>query len=84
MTKQEYNGWTNWYTWMIRCHCLDEIIESIERRDEFTQKDLRDAVEEYAFAGEPSGIAQELLRDALNTEVDWDELHKAMKDITNG
>ena len=84
MTKVEYNGWTNWETWMIRCHCLDEIVEGIERKDEFTEQSLRDAVEEYALAGDPSGIAVDLIQMALNIEVDWAELYKAARDIIDG
>jgi hypothetical protein len=84
MTKLEYNGWTNWETWLIRCHCIDEIAEHIERPDEFTEKALREAVEEYALAGDPSSIAVDLIQNALNSEVDWDELYKAVRDIIDG
>ena len=82
MNNQSYNGWTNWETWVVRCHLLDELIEAIqsESLERFeTQEEFTDYVKGCSYDGIDSLLALEFLKNALESEVNWAELFDYMK-----
>lgn len=82
MLRQEYNGYTNWHTYITREHELDAIVTAIQdgELELFDADGLRDYIvdqyeEHFDFnIGHPARLAVEFWRDAIYSEVDWQQL----------
>lgn len=80
MTGQEYNGWTNWETWITALWISEGLISEESIRDAVREHDgdsyavgqwARDMVEEYAGEIiEGAGLVSDLVSGCLGS-VDW-------------
>lgn len=90
MTRNDYNGWTNYETWLVALW-LDSEPWSNEYLRELANDDadapawelgdtLKDWTNETFLADAPSGgLAADLLKSALS-EVNWSEIIESRKD----
>ena len=84
MNKREYNGWSNYETWLVNLWYGDFFTDIANEGEEVTAEYMQDLVEEMLESnGELPhyGFAADIMWTALR-EVDWDELaeHYAVED----
>ena len=84
MNKREYNGWSNYETWLVNLWYGDFFTDMANEGEEVTAEYMQDLVEEMLESnGELPhyGFAADIMNAALR-EVDWDELaeHYAVED----
>lgn len=90
MTRNEYNGWTNYETWLVHLHLSNDATLDASSRElaEYHSLDdgsaagaLQGFVEEHVFRDdEMPSMAVDLIRSALS-EVNWQEIAKAYAEI---
>jgi hypothetical protein len=85
MTKESYNGWTNYETWRIQLEVIDGLtledfgfdLHNVDTDDvanvESLAEDVESYVEEIVTNGVPEGLARNLAMSFIN-RVDWFEL----------
>jgi hypothetical protein len=85
MTKESYNGWTNYETWRIQLEVIDGLtledfgfdLHNVDTDDvanvESLAEDVESYVEEIVTNGVPEGLARDLALSFIN-RVDWFEL----------
>lgn len=91
MTRKEYNGWTNYETWVVKLwmdndegsyNYWQEIAQEYFERDaETASQDLAGLLKEHHEEALPevNGFAADLLNAAMS-EVNWDEIADSLID----
>jgi hypothetical protein len=76
MNKREYNGWTNYETWLVNMWYGDVFADMQENGDVIDAEYIQSFVEEMLESDgalPQSGFAADIMNAALR-EVDWDDL----------
>lgn len=72
-----YNGWTNYETWLAKLWLGDLLAQHAEHGADITADHVREIVDEMAFAmcdgPDASGLMNDLLNSALQ-EINYDEI----------
>lgn len=87
MTRNEYNGWTNYETWLVNLWTdgddyVTELANDERYEYDFQRGDaLKDHVSEFYLQGSDmaSDLAADLIKSALS-EVNWSEIIESRKD----
>lgn len=83
---KEYNGWTNYMTWVVNLHLTNEqgtdeelrrIANSKKEYEHYKEDELKEFVDE--IVGEETGLKGDLIGGALS-EVNWREIIESNKE----